>query len=89
MGVPELLRVVIGRQCSRFPVDVTYKKKRAMWFVCLFPCDPGEGVWATWLSCGNHVVLLILGYFLEMGVVCQEFFRLIAFFIVERVSRCI
>ena len=50
VGVPVLLRVVIGRQCSRFPVDVTYKK-RAMWFVCLFPCDPGdEGVWAKWLS---------------------------------------
>ena len=25
VGVPELLRVVIGRQCSRFPVDMTYK----------------------------------------------------------------
>ena len=52
VGVPMLLRVVIGRQCSWFPVDVTYKK-RAFWFVCLFPCDPGdEGSGQKWLSCG-------------------------------------
>ena len=28
----------------------------------------------------NHVILLIFGCFLEMGVGCQEFFRLIAFY---------
>ena len=27
MGVPVLLRVVIGRQCSWFPVDVTIKNE--------------------------------------------------------------
>ena len=34
VGVPELLRVVIGRQCSRFPVDVTYKNEPCGLYAC-------------------------------------------------------
>ena len=48
MGVTVLLRVVIGRQCSWFPVDVTVKTKCEPCGLCacssVVPSD--ERVWA-------------------------------------------
>ena len=37
----------------------------------------------------NHVILLIFGCFLEIGVGCQEFFRLIAFYRIVCEQMCL
>ena len=58
--------------------------------MCLFPCDPGaEGSGQKMAVLWNHVILLIFGCFLEMGVGCQEFFRLIAFYRIVCEQMCL
>ena len=78
MGVPVLLRVVIGRQCSRFPVDVTIKNEPRG----LYAWSSVVPVMRGFVQNGCLVELVWFSLFLVcslvMGVGRQEFFRLTA-----------
>ena len=83
MGVPVLLRVVIGRQCSWFPVDVTVKTKcepRGL-YACSSVVPSDERVWAEWLLCEVGVIFCFVSRCsLVKGVGCKGFYRFIALF---------
>ena len=83
MGVTVLLRVVIGRQCSWFPVDVTVKVKCEPCGLCacssVVPSD--ERVWAEWLIREVGVIFcFVFRCSLVKGVGCKGFYRFIALF---------
>ena len=70
MGVPVLHRVVIGRQCSWFPVDVTEKTKNVGHIVrVLVPLWSRmiRGFWAERLSCGVGVTFRFVSRLLVGG----------------------
>ena len=70
MGVPVLHRVVIGRQCSWFPVDVTEKTKKCgprCSCACPSVVPNDKRVWAEWLSCGVGVTFRFVSRLLFGG----------------------
>ena len=76
MGVPVLLRVVIGRQCSWFPVDVTVKTKcePCGLYACSSVVPSDERVWAEWLFCGIGVIFALFPVCSSVkGVGCKGF----------------
>ena len=87
MGVPVLHRVVIGRQCSWFPVDVTEKTKNVGHIVrVLVPLWSRmiRGFWAERLSCGVGVIFRLFPVcLLEDGVGCKGCMKVYSTFLGE------